>query len=744
MSNPPSLKTSLTAASKRACGEDDTSGTTTAPVVIVGGGLVGLTLALALKQHVGPGALSALHQKHSCCKIEVYEQAPEYLEGIGAGMGLYPNGLRVLQDIDEQLLWDIQAAGYPYLTRRWERHDGTTVVEADDTKLGQQPQPHQQLQQEREDDEANRPSPLVLTEDSLKHNNQVLDKDEKAVLHEPLQPLGIRRWKLQHLLWQAVRSDPDIVVHFNKKLERVFNVASGNHTSPQTQLIFEDGHRVVAHLILAADGAKSRMRTLWMMQQQQSRAQSPSWAKPSISQLKYTGTTCWYGVATLPRAERGICFPTSPTNQNYQKKQAGRRRIVHHARGRRATSETLLREEEEDQSQSSSTVSTSTTGTTEPSSSSHNNNEEEKEESPTQLHACFFPTGPHEQCFQFHMPTPLEHKDNNWSPYINLLDDVTNTGSCGSSDCTTNENEGGKQEGEEEAIVDKGAPKSGTSGGWTALIKGIEQQECLELAHRLEAEGWNYEKYIAPLHHVEQAIKVPFAMLDPPLPKFHFRFNAPSSVNSSSNGLTNHHSSDAPTPLQTLSSNDTTRVVLVGDAAHPPVPYLGQGLQQGLEDAGTLALLLKQALCMDGVGGGGGASSSKSPPSSQSPLQKRLDTALELYSQLRVPRTNQILHQYSRQMGHWQQSRSFCAVQAQGREELLKRQVFFHETHSALLPGTTYDYQKTVEEAIAQQDWPLPALREDDDDEEESEPASTTSVDVEGESGRRCTLFQSS
>ena len=35
------------------------------------------------------------------------------------------------------------------------------------------------------------------------------------------------------------------------------------------------------------------------------------------------------------------------------------------------------------------------------------------------------------------------------------------------------------------------------------------------------------------------------------------------------------------------------RMVLCGDAAHPPVPYIGQGAQQGMEDVGVCVTLLK-------------------------------------------------------------------------------------------------------------------------------------------------------
>ena len=74
-------------------------------------------------------------------------------------MGLYANGLRVLRDISPELLATVREQGYDYVYRRWQRHDGTEVACA------------------KED---------VLTDDP------------------ELQSLGIRRWKLQKILLDAV------------------------------------------------------------------------------------------------------------------------------------------------------------------------------------------------------------------------------------------------------------------------------------------------------------------------------------------------------------------------------------------------------------------------------------------------------------------------------------------------------------------------------------------------------------
>jgi 2-polyprenyl-6-methoxyphenol hydroxylase-like FAD-dependent oxidoreductase len=72
------------------------------------------------------------------------------------------------------------------------------------------------------------------------------------------------------------------------------------------------------------------------------------------------------------------------------------------------------------------------------------------------------------------------------------------------------------------------------------------------------------------------------------------------------------------------------RVTLLGDAAHPMTPNLGQGACQALEDAVVLAR------CLDGA--------------------TDLDAALSAYEQQRIPRTSRIVQQSRRigQIGQWQ------------------------------------------------------------------------------------------
>ncbi|KAJ3027524.1 UNVERIFIED_CONTAM: hypothetical protein HDU68_003655 [Siphonaria sp. JEL0065] len=173
-------------------------------VVIVGGGIAGLTLANALAKHVG-------------VKVVVFEQTKEasFGEGTGGAIGLYANGLQVLRDIDSQLLDGIVAEGMPYSRRRWLRHDGSEFANADETLL----------------------VPPQTTPDSR------------------LQPIGIRRWRFQNQLFLHAQKQ-GIQIHFGKRLSKLEAVEGGN----LTRLCFVDGQKFVARLVFGADGVKSQVR----------------------------------------------------------------------------------------------------------------------------------------------------------------------------------------------------------------------------------------------------------------------------------------------------------------------------------------------------------------------------------------------------------------------------------------------------------------------------------------------------
>lgn len=77
-----------------------------ATMVIAGGGIVGLVLAMAIKKQLG-------------IIPEIYEKASTFAIEAGAGLGMYPNGLRVLRDISPELLAAVRNAGHPFGTRHW-------------------------------------------------------------------------------------------------------------------------------------------------------------------------------------------------------------------------------------------------------------------------------------------------------------------------------------------------------------------------------------------------------------------------------------------------------------------------------------------------------------------------------------------------------------------------------------------------------------------------------------------------
>ena len=211
-------------------------------IVICGAGIVGLTLALALHKQAG-------------IKPVLYEQAEEFHDGVGAAIGMYPNGLRVIRDISPDLLHSILEAGCPYEYRRWMRHDGTQVAMASEQALA------------RRDD--------------------------------GLHSVGIYRWELQKLLYDAV-VDAGITVHFGKRTEDVRILRSEDSL---VEITFADGTKTTCQVLLGADGVRSRVREFV--------ATSTS----SCSKLKFTGTTCLFGLASWPRPERGICFPAATTSK---------------------------------------------------------------------------------------------------------------------------------------------------------------------------------------------------------------------------------------------------------------------------------------------------------------------------------------------------------------------------------------------------------------------------------------------
>jgi salicylate hydroxylase len=222
-----------------------------ATVVIAGGGIVGLVLAMSLKKQLG-------------IVPEIYEKTSTFGGEAGAGLGMYPNGLRVIRDISPDLLAAVRKAGHPYMYRRWERHNGTEIMTAEESVLSGG------------------------------------DSD--------LDSIGIRRSSLQNVLYDYALSQ-GISITFSKA-----TVSARNRDDGLVDVHFADGTSRRTRVLFGADGGKSKVRS--------------AVAGLDEPGLAYTGVTCLMGLAECPPEEKGICFPSSdredfhavffPTGENEQ------------------------------------------------------------------------------------------------------------------------------------------------------------------------------------------------------------------------------------------------------------------------------------------------------------------------------------------------------------------------------------------------------------------------------------------
>jgi len=170
-------------------------------IIIAGAGIVGLTLALALKKNIG-------------IKPTMYEKASAFHDNIGASMSLYPNGLRVIRDINPILLEKVRDSGCSYSFRKSERHDGTEYAVADEKA-------------------------------SMEH------------IDEDLHSMGISRWRLHKILYETCL-DEGISIHFSKKVNDVKELGEAG-----VKILFQDGQDVVADILFAADGLNSVVRKIF-------------------------------------------------------------------------------------------------------------------------------------------------------------------------------------------------------------------------------------------------------------------------------------------------------------------------------------------------------------------------------------------------------------------------------------------------------------------------------------------------
>ncbi|CAL1694047.1 unnamed protein product [Somion occarium] len=207
-------------------------------VAVIGGGIVGLITAIALtKEGVG---------------VHLYE-ATEKLAEIGAGIGLAPNAIRILQSLG--VLYDV----LPTFDQRPPLSKAFAFKYADE---GQE-----------------------MIFDSMEEGDGV-----------GLHRIGVHRAALLDALVKHV--DPQIT-HFGKRLQSITPLPSSN----QQIMHFADGTSAEADVIIGADGIKSTVRSLLF-------------AKDESGRVVFTGTVAYRGLITVDDAKAaGVnpAFMTRPT-----------------------------------------------------------------------------------------------------------------------------------------------------------------------------------------------------------------------------------------------------------------------------------------------------------------------------------------------------------------------------------------------------------------------------------------------
>lgn len=103
-------------------------------IVVVGAGIGGLSVYSFLKKLLPerPAPYSpheiVIYESHDASQKKSSRHNPSSLPSVGAALGIAPNGMKVLRDLDPQIAAAITAAGYPYSFYRLQNAYGWTLV----------------------------------------------------------------------------------------------------------------------------------------------------------------------------------------------------------------------------------------------------------------------------------------------------------------------------------------------------------------------------------------------------------------------------------------------------------------------------------------------------------------------------------------------------------------------------------------------------------------------------------------
>jgi 2-polyprenyl-6-methoxyphenol hydroxylase-like FAD-dependent oxidoreductase len=110
-------------------------------IVIVGAGITGCTAYLALRKHLPKPSGSShdheytIYEAYDVSKDDFREKQEHSTHSstliVGGGLGIGPNGLNVLERLDESLVRDITRGGYAYSRSNMKSKHGRTLMSGD-------------------------------------------------------------------------------------------------------------------------------------------------------------------------------------------------------------------------------------------------------------------------------------------------------------------------------------------------------------------------------------------------------------------------------------------------------------------------------------------------------------------------------------------------------------------------------------------------------------------------------------